>query len=137
MKFHIIVIVIVIIGFLGSCRKKNIDNFQSAPSPIIHNTVFTAKITNGESYITPIEKGKTNELPPRYMANHEFGNSGIEVGYQYIGKGLLDDKSQADVYLVSIKFKDKPTEYKTILYNGGNEIIKEHQEIEISFTQGQ
>jgi len=76
------------IGFLASCEKK-IDNPLSDPHPAIKNTVFTAKPTKEGSLVSPIGKSYTNEIPPRYLMKHEFGNLGIEVGYQYIGKGIV------------------------------------------------
>ena len=135
-----LVLVFAGIGFLTSCDKK-IDNPLSDPSPAIKNTVFTAKPTKEGSLVSPIGKNYTNETPPRYLMKHEFGNLGIEVGYQYIGKGIvndngiLNDNSKVDVYLISLKIGDKPTEYEAVFYEGGNKVVVDRPEIEISFNQ--
>jgi hypothetical protein len=128
------------IGFLTSCEKK-IDNPLSDPHPAIKNTVFTAKPTKEGSLVSPIGQSYTNEIPPRYLMKHEFGNLGIEVGYQYIGKGIVNDNaivndnSKVDVYLISLKIGDKPTEYEAVFYEGGNKVVVDRPEIEISLNQ--
>jgi len=129
-----VVLFITSIVFLTSCEKK-IDNPLSGPRPAIQNTVFTAKPTKGgESLTSPIMKSHTNETPPRYQMKHEFGNLGIEVGYQYIGKGIVNDNSKVDVYLISLKIGDKPTEYEAVFYEGGIKVI-DRPEIKLSFSQ--
>ncbi len=128
-------IVLTGVMFLASCERK-IENPLSNPLPAIRGTVFTAKPTNaGESSITPIEGNRTNETPPRYMAKHEFGNLGIEVEYQYIGKGIVRETSKVDVYLISIKIGDNPVEYESIIYEGGQKVILDRPEIIISAHQ--
>ena len=129
-----VVLLFATIGFLTSCEKK-IDNPLSDPRLAITNTVFTAKPTKGgESLTSPIMKSRTNETPPRYQMKHEFGNLGIEVGYQYIGKGIVDDNSKVDVYLISLRIGDKPTEYESVFYEGGIKVI-DRPEIRMSFSQ--
>jgi hypothetical protein len=123
------------ITILASCERK-IENPLNDPLPAIRGTIFTAKPTNGGgSSITPIEGNRTNETPPRYMAKHEFGNLDIEIGYQYIGKGIVRETSKADVYLISIKVGDKPIEYEAIIYEGGQKVIIIRPEIIISVHQ--
>ena len=122
------------IVFIASCDKR-IENPQNDPLPAIRGTVFTAKPTNGGSLVTPIEGNRTNETPPRFRAKHEFGNLGIEIGYQYIGKGIVREVSKVDVYLISIKIGDKPIEYEPIIYEGGQKVIIERPEIVISVHQ--
>lgn len=136
-----VVLVFASIGFLASCEKK-IDNPLSDPRPAIRNTVFTAKPTKGgESLTSPIDENYTNETPPRYLMKHEFGNLGIEVGCQYIGKGtvnddgIVDNNSKVDVYLVSVKTGDNPTEYEAVFYQGGDNVVVDRPEIVISFNQ--
>ena len=129
-----VVLFLASIGFLTSCEKK-IDNPLSDPHPAIKNTVFTAKPTKGgESLTSPIMRSYTNETPPRYRMKHEFGDLGIEVGYQYIGKGIVNDKSKVDVYLISLKISDKPTEYEAVFYEGGIKVI-DRPEIKLTFNQ--
>lgn len=129
-----VVLFITSIVSLTSCEKK-IDNPLSDPRPAIQNTVFTAKPTKGgESLTSPIMKSYTNETPPRYQMKHEFGNLGIEVGYQYIGQGIVNDNSKVDVYLISLKIGDKPTEYEAVFYEGGIKVI-DRPEIKLSFSQ--
>jgi hypothetical protein len=130
----LVVLIFASIGFLGSCNKK-INNPLSDPLPAIRNTVFTAKTPNGESVSSPIEGNMSNETPPRYEARHEFGNLGIEVGFQYIGKGIVNIKDKVDVYLISYKIGDKPAQYEAVFYEGGNKVLVERPEIVISFTQ--
>ena len=121
--------------FLASCERK-IESPLSDSLPAIRGTVFTAKPTNaGVSSTFPVEGNKSNETPPRYATRHEFGNLGIEVGYQYIGKGMVRETSKVDVYLISIKIGDKPIEYKPIIYEGGQKVIIERPEIVISVHQ--
>jgi hypothetical protein len=123
------------ITILTSCDKK-IVNPLNDPLPAIRGTVFTAKPTNeGGSLVSPVEGNRTNETPPRYGAKHEFGNLGIEVGYQYIGKGIVRDTSKVDVYLISIKVGDNPVEYESVIYEGGQKVIIERPEIIISVHQ--
>lgn len=129
-----VVLLFATIGFLTSCEKK-IDNPLIDPRPALKNTVFTAKPTKGEESLTaPIMKSHTNDTPPRYQMKHEFGNLGIEVGYQYIGKGIVDDNSEVDVYLISLKIGDKPTGYEAVFYEGGIKVI-DRPEIRMSFSQ--
>jgi hypothetical protein len=123
------------ITILTSCDKK-IVNPLNDPLPAIRGTVFTAKPTSGGgSFVTPIEGNRTNETPPRYGAKHEFGNLGIEIGYQYIGKGIVRETSKVDVYLISIKVGDKPIEYEAVIYEGGQKVIIDRPEIIISVHQ--
>ena len=135
-----VVLIFASFGFLGSCSKK-IDNPLSDPHPAIKNTVFTAKTANEGTLSSPIEKNYTNETPPRYRMKHEFGNLVTEVGYQYIGRGIVNDDSPAnsnskvDVYLISLKIGEKPTEYKAVFYQGGNKVVVDRPEIVISFNQ--
>ncbi|MCP4258911.1 MAG: hypothetical protein GY774_15620 [Planctomycetes bacterium] len=130
-----VVLFITSIVFLTSCEKK-IDNALSDPRPAIQNTIFTAKPTKGgESLTSPIIKSYTNETPPRYQMKHEFGNLGIEVGYQYIGQGIVNDNSRVDVYLISLKIGNNPTEYEAVFYKGGNKVVVDCPEIVISFNQ--
>ncbi len=133
-----VVLFFATISFLASCEKK-IDNPLSDPSPAIKNTVFTAKPTKGGVSLTsPIMKSYTNETPPRYQMKYEFGDLEIEVGYQYIGKGIVNDdgivngNSKVDVYLISLKIGDKPTEYEAVFYGGGIKVI-ERPEIKLTF----
>ena len=71
---------------------------------------------------------------------HEFDNLGIEVGYQYVGKGIVNDdgivndNSKVDVYLISLRIGDKPTEYEAVFYEGGTKVI-DRPEIKLSFDQ--
>ena len=65
---------------------------------------------------------------------HEFGNLGIEVGYQYIGKGIVNDNSKVDIYLISLKIGDTPTEYEAVIYEGGIKVI-DRPKIKLSFNQ--
>ncbi len=136
-----VVLVFGVIYLLASCDKK-IDKPLSDRRPAINNTVFTAKPTKGGGSLTsPIEKNYTNDTPRRYLMKHEFGNSGIEVGYEYIGKGIVNDNgkvndnSKVDVYVISLKIGDKPTEYEAVIYEGGNKVVVDRPEIEISFNQ--
>jgi hypothetical protein len=129
-----VVLVFASVGLLASCDKK-IDNPLSDPRPAIRNTVFTAKPTKGGSLVSPIGKTFTNETPPRYLMQHEFCNLGIEVGCQYVGKGIVNDISRVDIYLISLKIGDKPTEYEAVFYEGGNKVVLDRPEIEISFSQ--
>ncbi len=69
------------------------------------------------------------------MVKHEFGNLGIEIGYQYIGKGIAANMSKIDVYLISLKIGDKPIEYESIIYEGGQKVIIDRSEILISVHQ--
>ena len=131
----IIALTFIGITILASCERK-IENPLNDPLPAIRGTVFTAKPTNaGESLVTPIEGNCTNETPPRYMAKHEFGNLGIEIGYQYIGKGIVRETSKVDVYLISIKVGDKPIEYEAVIYEGGQKVIIDRPELIISVHQ--
>ena len=130
----LVVLVFVVIGLLTSCEKST-DNPQSDTQLVFKNTIFTAKPTNAEESVnSPISKNHTNENPPKYSMKHEFGNLGIEVGYQYIGNGIVDDNSKVDVYLISLKVGDKPTEYQAIYYDGTSKVI-DYPEIQISFHQ--
>ena len=123
------------ITILASCERK-IENPLNDPLPAIRGTVFTAKPTNsGESLTTPIEWNKTNEIPPRYLTKHEFGNLGIAIGYQYVGKGIIGERSKVDVYLISVKIGDKPIEYEPIMYEGRQKVIIDRPEITISVHQ--
>jgi hypothetical protein len=122
------------IAFLTSCEKK-LHNPLSDPHPAIKDTVFTAKPTKGgESLTSQIMRSYTNETPPRYQMKHEFGDLGIEVGYQYIGKGIVNDNSKVDVYLISLRFGDEPTEYEAVFYEGGSKVI-DRPEIKLTFKQ--
>ena len=127
------IIVCVAIVSLSSCEK--IESPLSDSLPTFRNTVFTAKATNGGSFVCPIEGNKTNEIPPRYLAKNEFGDLGIEIGYQYIGKGLVKETSRIDVYLISLKIGDKPVEYEPIIYEGGQKVVIDRPEIKVSFHQ--
>jgi hypothetical protein len=130
----LVVLLFASIGFLTSCEKK-INNPLSDPHPAIKNTVFTAKPTEGGGLLTSqIMRSYTNETPPRYQMKHEFGDLGIEVGYQYIGKGIINDNSKVDVYLISLRIGDKPTEYEAVFYEGGSKVI-DRPEIKLTFKQ--
>ena len=123
------------ITILASCERK-IENPLNDPLPAYRGAVFTAIPANANvSSTIPNEGNKTNETPPRYMAKHEFGNLGIEIGYQYIGKGIAANMSKIDVYLISLKIGDKPIEYESIIYEGGQKVIIDRPEILISVHQ--
>ena len=63
-------------------------------------------------YLGAVSNGNASR---RYFVEHEFMNWGIEVGCQYVGKGMTtrdggaDSPSKVDVYLISLKIGDKPT----------------------------
>lgn len=130
----IVLLFITSIIFLASCEKK-LDNPLSDPRPSFPDTIFTAKPTKGQGSLkSPIMENYTNETPPRYQMKHEFGNLGIEVGYQYIGKGIVNDDSKVDVYLISLRIGNQPTEYEAVFYEGGIKAI-DRPEIQLSFNQ--
>lgn len=132
----LVVLVFVGVGILASCENEpQIQNLVSGPHPAIENTVLTAKLADGESMVSPIEKNYTNETPPRYLMNHKFGNAGIEVGCQYIGRGVVDRMSKVDVYMISLKIGDGPVEHQAVVYEGGRMVIVERPQIEITLNQ--
>lgn len=120
----------------GSCQK-TIANPLDSPQPAIKNTVFVAKpATHGGWMSSPVGGSYTNQSPPRYRTNHTFGNEGIAVGYQYIGKGVAGENTAVcDVYIVSLKVGDSPTEYQAAYYEGGDKVLFDRPEINVSFTQ--
>ena len=120
---------------MTSCEKK-IANPLSDPEPALKNTVLTMKVKGSVWFEAPIEGNHSNETPPRFMIRHIASPSGIEVGCQYVGKGVVDDYSTDDVYLISLKTgEEKPTEYDLFLYEGGNQVAVVREEIEIAFMQ--
>ena len=77
--------------------------------------------------------------PSHFIRNEvldiEFGNLGIVIGYQYIGKGIVRETSKVDVYLISIKVGDKPIEYEAVIYEGGQKVVIDRPEMTISVHQ--
>ncbi len=134
MKSKIVFILTFVSILLCSCDKKNANN-PNDNLPAVKDTVFVAKIADGESCYSAVEENKTNDHIPRFMARHVFGNSRIEVGWEYIGKGSKGSNSKADVYLISFRIGDKPVQYEAVFYEGGNKVIIDRPEVVISFTQ--
>jgi hypothetical protein len=123
------------VALVASCEKK-IANPLDDPKPAIENTVFVAKPTAGPASMSaPVVGNYTNETPPRYTARHGFGN-GLEVGYQYVGKGVTGESDICDVYLVSVKIGDEPAEYQAVYYEGGDKLVFDRPEVKISLQQG-
>ena len=132
--------VVVSIGCLASCGS-GVANPISAFRPAYENTVFTAIPSNNERLVAPVVENHTNESPPRFMMSpHEFGGLGIEVGYQYIGRGVIEapgvmdaEPRVADVYLVSIRTGKQAIEYEAVWYNGEDEVVLERPGIKVMF----
>jgi len=57
------------------------------------------------------------------------------IGYQYIGKGFLNETAAVDVYLVSLKMGDKATEYECVIYEGGRKVVIDRPEVVVSLDQ--
>jgi hypothetical protein len=116
-----------------SCRPTNL---VSSYDPAIRGTIFTAATGQGESAVSPVEQNKTNEDLPRYGTRHEFGNSGVTVGFQYVGRAQVDNDSIVDVYLVSLKIGGNAEEHVPVVYSGGEKVVVDRPEVKISFSGG-
>jgi hypothetical protein len=118
-----------------ACGKGKVENLVSGFDPLITDAVFTATVPGGVTFSAPIVENITNESPPRYRIRNEFGNEGVSVGCQYVGRAVIDDTRKVDVYLISLKMGDAPEEHFPVIYSGGNKRIIEREEISISLTQ--
>ena len=111
-------------------------NLVSGYDPIIKNALFVAKPSKGGSAVAPMDKPTTNETPPRYHLRHSFRNERIVVGYQYVGRAVVDHNSKVDVYLILLKIGDQPEENIPVIYSGGDQVVVDCPEIVISISQG-
>jgi hypothetical protein len=118
-----------------STGNAKVANHVSGYDPIIKNALFVAKPGKGGAAITRIDKSITNEIPPRYIVRHVFGDERIAVGYQYVGRGVVDHTSKVDVYLIHVKVGDQPEEYIPVVYSGGHKVVVDRPEIHISISQ--
>jgi hypothetical protein len=119
-----------------SCRPKGVTNLVSGSDPAIRGTIFTAVIPDGASVVSPVEQNRTNENPPRYGGRHEFGDSGVTAGYQYVGRAQVDKTAIVDVYLVSLKIGTNAEEQVPVVYAGGEKVVVDRPEVKISFRGG-
>ena len=124
-----------------------VANLVSGYAPIFKNAVFVVKPSKGGGASSSIDKGVTNETPPRYMQGMGLGGimeegarrgeSRIWVEYQYVGRGVVDARTPpvVDVYLISLRIGDQPEENISVIYSGGDKIVVDRPEIQISINQ--
>ena len=118
-----------------SAENAKVANLVSGYAPIIKNALFVAKPSKGGAATAPIDNCLTNETPPRYFQRGEFGNERIGFGFQYIGRGQVDQTSTVDVYLIYVKIGDQPEENIPVIYSGGDKVVVDRPEIHISINQ--
>jgi len=113
-------------------------NLVSGYDPIIKNALFVAKPSKGGAAVAPMDKPTSNETPPRYHLRTTIGNGNerITVGYQYVGRAVVDQTSRVDVYLILLKMGDQPEEHIPVIYSGGDQVVVDCPEIVISISQG-
>lgn len=116
-------------------KNSTVANLISGYSPIIKNTILVAKTHKGwESSTTRMDQPTTNESPPRHIV-HVSANH-VSYGCQYVGRAEdVDHVTVLDVYLISVKIGDQPAENIPVIYSGGDKVLVDRPEIQLSFSQ--
>jgi outer membrane lipoprotein-sorting protein len=114
-----------------------VKNLVSGYDPIIKNTIFVTKSGNGKGGVSStslMDMPTSNENPSRH--NVQISNGEVSVGCQYVGRaGLNHDMSKVDVYVISVKIGDQPEENIPVIYSGGEKIVVNRPEIQLSLMQ--
>jgi hypothetical protein len=135
MRLSKVCLLLFIASFALSCNRNRVENLVSGYDPIIKNATFVIS-RNGRVWATaPMDKPTTNETPPRYIVRTGFPNEQLDVGCQYVGRAEVNLTSKADVYLISVKIGDQPEENVPVVYSGGNKVVVDRPEVQISFRQ--